>query len=159
MVVGQRKKLFIRPIGSFWPITQNPWYSEAKALYIRSERRTRVTEEEVEIRFPKLSDRAKTWIVGAVYRQALVEVGHSPDYHVYDLEKSFLVHKQDLTAGQFVQRVYDFYYSLGDLERRVFLCECLEHGRHYPFWWLSMCDQKHYSRALHSVCRKTSSSF
>lgn len=127
--------------------------------YINDERRTRFTEEEVEIQFPHLSDVTKSWIVGAVYRQSLIEVGHSPDYHVYDLEKSFLEHKQDLPAGQFVKRVYDFYYSLRGLERRIFLCECLEHGRHYPYWWLTWCDPKKYGVVFREVMKKTSSSF
>lgn len=113
----------------------------------------------MEIKFPHLGERSKSYLVGAIYRQSLIEVGHSPDYHVYDLEKGFLERKRSLVAGEFVERVYDFYYSLNDLERRVFLCECLERGRHYAYWWLAICDQKKYSRILHDVYRKTSSSF
>src|SRR5574344_3121279 len=102
-------------------------------------------EEEIEIRFPKMGEASKSYLIGAIYRQSLIEVGHSPDYHVYDLEKGFLEHKCDSAAGLFVNRVYDFYFSLHGLERRVFLCECLEHGRHYPYWWLEMCDQRKYT--------------
>jgi hypothetical protein len=113
----------------------------------------------LEISFPRQNAKEKAWLVGAVYRQSLIEVGHSPDYHVYDLEKAFLVRKQTHAAGAFVKRVYDFYYSLHGLERKVFLCECLEYGRHYAYWWLPMCDQKKYSRTVSEVFRKTSSSF
>lgn len=38
----------------------------------------------------KLNDRnAVMGLLGAMYRQALVEIGYSPDEHVYDLDRDF----------------------------------------------------------------------
>jgi|LAHS01.1.fsa_nt_gb hypothetical protein len=75
-------------------------------------------------------------ILRAAYRQALIEVGHSPDYHLYDLARDFLVRKQDYAAGRFLLSLYDFYHrQLDELEQMVFICDFLERGRHYRFWW------------------------
>jgi cobalamin biosynthesis Co2+ chelatase CbiK len=116
-------------------------------------------EEVVDIEFPHLNAKTKSLIVGAVYRQSLIEVGHSPDFHVYDLEKSLLEHKNDHAAGAFINKVHDFYFSLHGMERKVFLCECLEHGRHYTYWWLNYCNEKQFSRFLSSVANKASATF
>jgi hypothetical protein len=116
-------------------------------------------EQQIEIRFLELSFKEKALLVGAVYRQSLIEVGHSADYHVYDLEKSLLTRKKNLAAGRFLTQVVDFYGGLSDFERRIFLCECLEHGRHYAYWWLEYADSKKYYRSYDRLLRKTSASF
>jgi len=97
-------------------------------------------------------------ILRAAYRQALVEVGHSPDFHIYDLDSGFLVRKQHLAAGRFLLKLYWYYLQLDDLKRRIFVCEFLEKGRHYHFWWFEYCDIALYSakksevfNRLHSI--------
>jgi len=44
--------------------------------------------EEIEITLPYLTAKQKAFVMGAVYRQSLVEVGHSADFHVYDLARN-----------------------------------------------------------------------
>jgi hypothetical protein len=116
-------------------------------------------EEEIQIAFPHLSAKDKSLIVGALYRQSLIEVGHSADYHVYDLDKDLFVRKRHLAAARFLGEVYGFYRSLPDFERRIFLCDCLEHGRHYAYWWLAYTDPKGYQHAFKRLMEKTNRQF
>jgi hypothetical protein len=90
-------------------------------------------------------------ILRAAYRQALVEVGHSPDYHLYDLETSFLARKQNLAAGRFLFKLYWYYLRLNDLERRIFICDFLESGRHYAFWWFEFAGSREFDFAFNEV--------
>ncbi len=109
----------------------------------------------------KLNDRnAVMGLLGAMYRQALVEIGYSPDEHVYDLDRDFLMrHKDDSLSVQFVLQILDYYESLPDFGRRVFLCECLERGRHYNWWWLEFMDPKNYRRFRNRLFAKTLEGF
>jgi hypothetical protein len=116
-------------------------------------------EQGIEIRFPQLSNKEKALLIGAVYRQSLVEVGHSPDFHVYDLDRGTLERKRHLASARFLLQVMDFYDGLPEFERKIFLCECLESGRHYAFWWLDFGDKRRFYRATHLLLRKTSADF
>lgn len=113
----------------------------------------------VDVTLRNSSSRDKALLVGAVYRQSLIEVGHSADYHVYDLEQDLIDHKLDRAAGIFLKHVKDFYESLPYLQQKVFLVECLEHGRHYAYWYLPYYSRKSYGQALASVYRKTEQAF
>jgi len=90
-------------------------------------------------------------ILRAAYRQALVEVGHSPDFHIYDLDSSFLVRKQNLAAGRFLLKLYWFYLLQDDLSRRVFVSDFLEKGRHYPFWWFEYCKGEEWNQTRNQL--------
>jgi hypothetical protein len=91
-------------------------------------------------------------ILRAAYRQALIEVGHSPDYHLYDLDRDFLVRKTNYAAGRFLLKLYDFYYGqLEDLEQRVFICDFLERGRHYRFWWFTYFEARDFVMTKNAV--------
>jgi hypothetical protein len=92
-------------------------------------------------------------ILRAAYRQALVEVGHSPDFHIYDLDSSFLVRKQNLAAGRFLLKLYWFYLMQEDLARRIFVCDFLEKGRHYHFWWFDFCTTDQFCQTKSEVYR------
>ena len=92
-------------------------------------------------------------ILRAAYRQALVEVGHSPDFHIYDLDSNFLVHKQNLASGRFLLKLYWFYLLQDDLSRRIFVSEFLERGRHYRFWWFEYCPYDQFEATRNQVYR------
>ncbi len=116
-------------------------------------------EEGIAVRFSNLSVRDRALMVGAVYRQALIDVGYSPDYHVYDLDRSFLRRHDNLAAARFLLTVSDFYRSLPSIERRIFLCEYLEFGRHYRFWWLEFMDFRGFSKRAKDLLAKAAKTF
>ncbi len=88
-----------------------------------------------DVKIKKLLPKEKSLLVNAVFRQALIEVGKSADYHVFNLTDEFLSHVQDKAAGRYLLSVKRFYESLDQMAKRVFLCEVLEYGRHYRFWF------------------------
>jgi hypothetical protein len=108
--------------------------------------------EGLPIAFLPISRDSSLEILRAAFRQALIEVGHSPDYHLYDLDRDFLVRKKDYAAGRFLLRLYDFYHSqLDDLEQRIFICDFLERGRHYRFWWFEYFEPDDFSATKKAV--------
>lgn len=127
--------------------------------YIKSEGGKRNMDERIAIYFPALSMRDHALLVGAVFRQALIEVGYSPDYHIYNLDSSFLFRHQEKASAKFLLMVRDFYRSLPDYEKRIFVCEYLEAGRHYPYWWLEYMDFRGFSKRSHDVLAKASKTF
>lgn len=117
-------------------------------------------DEAVPVTLKGLDDWTFGTLVGALYRQALVEIGFSPDAHVYDLERGFIERKsKKALAARFVLLVMDFYASLSAIRKKVFLCDFLECGRHYRFWWLEFFDRRDYRLALISVGRTTKERF
>lgn len=94
----------------------------------------------------KADSRGCSILVGSVYRQALVEIGYSPDRHVFDLDREYVGRCRGTAAGQFLENVIALYDSLPNIERKLFLCDCLERGRHYVWWWYEWFDRKTYSR-------------
>ena len=72
-------------------------------------------------------------------RKSLLDVGKSPDAHVYDFDLSFLKHHPS-SSSRFLIKLWRFYDRLDSLKKRILLSECLEVGRIYPFWyygWMS----------------------
>jgi hypothetical protein len=113
----------------------------------------------VDVTLKDLNPKEKALLIGAVYRQALIEVGHSADYHVYDLEQDLIDHKLSIAAGVFLQHVKAFYDSLPEMQQKVFLVECLEHGRHYAYWYLPYFSPKSFSHVCSSVYKKAETAF
>ena len=70
------------------------------------------------------------------YRECLLKVGKSPDYHIYDLSYDFLRNLKPSKAASFLTRVRRFYDDLSPKDQRIFIAEVLELNRHYPFWFL-----------------------
>lgn len=101
------------------------------------------------IKFEKknMSERNKALMIGSFYRQALIECGYSPDFHIYDLKKEELALKKT-PASQFLISVIDHYNTLDGLEKAVFVSEILERGRHYRFWWLSFFNEEDWFTEL-----------
>lgn len=115
--------------------------------------------EEIEVTLPYLTAKQKAFVMGAVYRQSLVEVGHSADFHVYDLEQDLIERKGNLAAGRFLIMTKKFYESLEGIKKKIFLCEVLERGRHYPYWYLPYADGKSFSRLSSSLYKTLSKAF
>lgn len=111
--------------------------------------------ESLDVTFPKMTPETKAQLVRSLYRQALIDIGYSPDYHLYDIDKSYLSHKQDRASGAYLQEIMDFYEkSLSPLEQRIFICDCLEDGRHYHWWWMEYCDSYRFYRGFSLVLMK-----
>lgn len=98
-------------------------------------------------------------IVGAIFRQSLINLGYSPDAHVYDIINDYFRYEVGSASNRFVRKVKDFYDSLDDFRRRIFLCEFLERGRHYPFWWLEFTTKKEYLNKLRDMKRRLNKAF
>ena len=116
-------------------------------------------EEENEsfyISFPNLTCYQKALILGALVRQSLIGIGYSPDYHIYELEYAELERERNRTLGDFLLGMKKFYDDLPLPERMVFLCECLEKGRHYRFWWMQYFTRQKYISTIKDVLAKTS---
>ena len=105
-----------------------------------------------------LSNRDKSLLVGAMYRQSLVQVGKSPDYHLVNLTDDFLT-RLSSAAGAFLRKVRSFFASLDPLEGEIFVNECLEHGRHYRFWYLSYYRDAEYKKDLSGIYSRVAMAF
>lgn len=76
------------------------------------------------------------------YRRALLEVGKSPDYHIYDLSYAFLADSHQAVAAKFLIKVKRFHDSLDVADQRIFVNEILEAKRHYAFWFLDFAFKR-----------------
>lgn len=115
-------------------------------------------DETINLDLSRLSNRDKSLLVGAMYRQSLVQVGKSPDYHLKNLTDDFLVCLSS-AAGAFLRKVKAFFFSLDPLEGEIFVNECLEHGRHYRFWYLSFYKDADYKKDLLGIYSRVATAF
>ena len=69
------------------------------------------------------------------YRACLLEVGKSPDYHIYDLTLKELRGMRASDAKRFLLKLVAYYLNLCDEEKALFVREILEKDRHYRFWF------------------------
>lgn len=83
-------------------------------------------------------------------RKSLIEVGKSPDCHVYDLDEGFLERHRS-KASIYLRKLKRFYDSLPALWKRIFLSECLEVGRIYPFWYYGWMSPPLYRKERKNV--------
>ncbi len=109
--------------------------------------------------FIKADSRGCSILVGSVFRQALVEIGYSPDRHIYDLDREYVHRRSECAAGAFLEKVIGFYDSLPIEERKIFLCDCLERGRHYVWWWYECFDRHSYNRVMNKLLVKVHGNF
>jgi hypothetical protein len=114
---------------------------------------------EAEIKIINQSPFDRTLILGELYRQALIEIGYSPDTHVYDLNKDLIEHKSHLMSARYVLDVIRFYESLNEFDRAIYCCQVLEYGRHYNFWWMLYGDKFKFVRCYNYVINKTNKYF
>lgn len=115
-------------------------------------------ENPIILDFNSLGNRDKSLLVGALFRQSLIQTGKSPDYHLDKLEDDFLAHAGG-AAGSFLRKVKEFSLRLDPLEGEIFVNECLEHGRHYKFWYLSYYDTPDFQLDLHSIYDRVAAEF
>jgi len=72
------------------------------------------------------------------YRESLMDVGKSPDYHIYDLEEDWLLGLPKSPSRTFLLRLVCFYECLDPLGKIILVREVLEQRRHYQFWFLGI---------------------
>jgi len=112
------------------------------------------------VSFPCQTSLDRSLILGELFRQSLIEVGYSPDAHIYDLDYDFIAHKRETASTRYLFDAKNFYYSLPEFERSIYLCQVLEYGRHFRFWWLIYtADKAKYLRAYANVLRKMERAF
>ncbi len=111
---------------------------------------------EVEFSVKKNGYYAFGYIVGAVYRQALINIGFSADTHIYELPRERIRKNHLNVSGRYVLRTAAAYDSLNDLEKEIFVNDFLEKGRHYRFWYLSFCNSRTYMRAKKETIKEIS---
>ncbi len=113
----------------------------------------------IDIEFVDLSLKDYSLLLGALYRQSLVQVGMSPDTHVFDLDYDYLSSKDSIQA-KFLMDVIDFYLELNELESKIFICQILEYGRYFPFWWMNyLFEEKEYKRLYLDTLKRVNSHF
>ncbi len=83
-------------------------------------------------------------------RSSLIELGKSPDAHVYDFDEDYL-ESHPSPASLFLKAVKGFYDGLDSFKKRVFVSECLEVGRIYPFWYYGWISEPVYRKERKSV--------
>ena len=84
------------------------------------------------------------------YRLCLMKIGKSPDAHVYSLDLDFfLAHPGK--AADYILKMRRFYDGLDEFKKRVFLSECLEVGRIYPFWYYGWMSEPVYRKERSAV--------
>ncbi len=83
-------------------------------------------------------------------RRSLIEVGKSPDSHVYDFDEGFLARHRS-KASIYLRRIKNFYDGLDAFKKRIFLSECVEVGRIYPFWYYGWMSPHSYRRERKAV--------
>ena len=84
----------------------------------------------------KIEETALSAQIRKRFRESLISIGKSPDFHIYDLDKAFKKSQVPKKSSAFLKRITSFYKSLNYADQRLFIIECLEKGRHYPFWYL-----------------------
>lgn len=81
----------------------------------------------------------------------MLDLGFSPDSHIYDFRGDRLLYAKGTASNRLIHRALLLYDLLGDFDRRVFVCEFLESGRHYPFWYMQFTNRKRFLRARKNV--------
>lgn len=94
------------------------------------------------------------------FRKTLMGIGKSPDAHVYDLNQESLWFVKSEKDRKFLFSVVRFYNDLSDdLDKKIFLTEVLERGRHYPFWHYGLLETPDYRQRLASIYKKLDAKF
>ncbi len=94
------------------------------------------------------------------YRKSLMDVGKSPDCHIYDLNKESLWFVKSGKGRRFITSVITFYKELDDeLDQKIFITEFLERGRHYPFWHYGVLETPMYRQRLATIYKKLDERF
>ena len=84
-------------------------------------------------------------------RRALLNLGFSPDLHIYEWGKEILEVKADCPEKECLIKMKRFYDALDTFQKRVLLAECLEYGRVYPFWYYGWTSEPAYRKERRNV--------
>ena len=99
-------------------------------------------------------------LIAALYRRALLDLGRSPDVHIYELhDQDFYLSKTDSKSYRMLQCIAAFYRSLPAPEGVIFINDCLENGRHYRYWYLDAFNPKGYLNCKRNLYRKMQEAF
>lgn len=98
--------------------------------------------------------------VKAIYRSALLDLGRSPDSHIYELvEQDFYLSKDGERSRKKLEEIALFYASLPKFEGEIFINDCLESGRHYRYWYLNGAGARNYQRSKRNLYLKLREAF
>ena len=98
--------------------------------------------------------------IKSLYRKALLELGRSPDSHIYELgEQDFYLSSMSVPSRRRLEEIAIFYASLPKLEGEIFVNECLESGRHYRYWYLGGAGVRSYQRSKKNLFEKLREAF
>ena len=94
-------------------------------------------------------------LLGITYRKALIELGQSPDCHIYELgSQDFYLPSTSSKSYRLLEAIKAFYLSLTDFEGHIFVNDILERGRHYRFWYLYGYNRKDYQRTKRRLLQR-----
>lgn len=84
-------------------------------------------------------------------RKSLIDLGHSPDAHIYNWNEYFLRQRESNPSAKCLLKAKRFYDGLDAFQQRVLLSECLETGRIYPFWYYGWVSEPAYRKERKAV--------
>ena len=93
-------------------------------------------------------------------RACLMEIGKSPDTHIYDLHPHSFDFCPPGEALGFIVSLMRFYAKLeSDMDRQILITEVLERGRHYPFWHYGLIETPDYRQRVYALYEKLDQAF
>lgn len=92
--------------------------------------------------------------IATLLRQAYLGVGKSPDTHIYDVSEYSLSFCPHGPEQEFVRKSMAAYRRLNEVEKKVFIFDLMEEGRHYRFWYLSYYTVGAHERIIRRVAEK-----
>lgn len=69
------------------------------------------------------------------YFHCMLSVGEARTKHIYEINKKRLIYINK-PESHFLLYLIDFFYTLNTVDQYIFVCEILEKGLVYPFWYL-----------------------
>ena len=92
--------------------------------------------------------------IATLLRKAYLGVGKSPDTHLYDVNEYSLSFCPKGRELDFVRKSMIAYRKLTEVEKRVFIFDLMEEGRHYRFWYMPYCSAGNHEKLVRRVAEK-----
>lgn len=86
------------------------------------------------------------------YRRSMLKIGKSTNASLSSLPTEMLREREALPEARFLLFLQEYYGKLSLFERRILLCEALERGLHYRFWYVASLSDRDYRRIRKRVC-------
>ena len=94
------------------------------------------------------------------YRQCLISIGKSPDCHIYEMDKEAFRFVKNGPSRRFLSSIIKFYNELdGEIDKKIFITEILEPGRHYRFWHYGVMESSLYRTRIQEIYGKLNTRF